>query len=135
MDSETTEPGTWSGLALVVLTLIWLIGTPYLFMVAFGEGLRGSLGGPSDGDRATRFLIASAVVGVAAPALAAIVAGMTRRKSATWVFGVSTALCLLLVTAINGIGQREADSTPTREPLPPGYCVEHSGGGNDCPGG
>ncbi|GAA2868716.1 hypothetical protein GCM10010517_28580 [Streptosporangium fragile] len=134
MESATEKPGPWSGLALVVLTLIWLIGTPLLFLQVFAEGLRASRGGPSDGDRAMRFLIAAAVVGVTAPALAAIVAGKTRREGAALVFGVAAALCFVAGAVLVSVDLR-VSSVPSPEPLPPGYCVERSGGDSDCPGG
>jgi hypothetical protein len=135
MESETKEPRTWSGLALVILTLIWLIGTPILFLNAFAEGLRASFGGgPADSDRAMRFLVATAVVGVTAPALAAVVAGKTQREGAALVFGVGAALCLVAGLALVP-GNSGDSSDPSPEPLPPGYCVERSGGDNDCPGG
>ncbi|MEU7899240.1 hypothetical protein AB0B45_41100 [Nonomuraea sp. NPDC049152] len=133
MESETEELRTWSGLALVILTMVWLIGTPYLFLQAFSEGLRASFGGPSDDDRLMWFLIAATVVGVSAPALAAVVAGKTQREGAALVFGVGAALCLTAGLAIIS-GNSGDSSAPPPEPLPPGYCVERSGGDHDCPG-
>ena len=135
MKSGAARSGTWDVLILVILTLIWLMGIPFLFMQGVAAGLEGSLGNFPDGDRARRFLIAAAVAGVTAPTLAAIVAERARRRAATLTFGVVAALCLLTVVTMVAIEKREANTVPSPEPMPPGRCIERSGGDNDCPGG
>lgn len=134
MEPETGKSGTWTDLTLIVLTLIWLIGTPCLSLPWIAEGLTASFGGPADNDRAMRFLVATAVVGVASPALAAIVAGKARREATACIFGAGTVLCLVAAMVMLG-GNYSGGSVPPPEPLPSGYCVERSGGDNDCPGG
>ncbi|MEV7971459.1 hypothetical protein AB0O34_36515 [Sphaerisporangium sp. NPDC088356] len=133
MEPRAGNPTTRSSAALAVLTLVWLIGTPYLLVRGLGEG-GVATGGPSNHDVFARYLTATAFVMVGAPAIAAFIAGATRRKAAMLFFAIATVGCALLVFAVVASGNR-ADPAQPRSPLPSNYCVEHSGGDNDCPGG
>ncbi|RJL22762.1 DUF6234 family protein [Bailinhaonella thermotolerans] len=136
MRRDGRRGGIWVDLGLVGLTLVWFVGTPRLFFHAVAEGLRGARLHGFDEASAHGYLVAAAVVLVAAPASAALVAGLGRRKFAAWAYGLSAAVCLALVMAVLALGQRgRADDAAPRFTPPPGHCVEHSGGDNRCPGG
>ncbi|MEV8635717.1 hypothetical protein AB0395_29060 [Streptosporangium sp. NPDC051023] len=114
MESEAEKPRIRSGLVLVFLGLSWLLGTPYLFLQTASEGLRTSES--ADSGYTVQFLIATAAVGVITPMLAAIVAGITRRKVTALLFGIGAVLCLLVAAASFTVGTETAVPLPPSEP-------------------
>ncbi|MFJ2030625.1 hypothetical protein [Streptosporangium sp. NPDC087985] len=99
MRSEVAKLRVWSGVALTVLTLVWLLGTPYLF----ATGVMASWDRPFvDHERAARFKAAAGIVMVVAPVAATVIALQSSRKVATWLFGAGAALSLLIVLAFIG---------------------------------
>src|SRR5687767_7356024 len=95
MKPEAVEPRFWSNIALALLTFIWLLGIPYLL----AKWVVVNLSSPnySHGPLA---VTPAGIAAVGAPAVAAIIASRTERRTATRVFTVGAILTLLLTVIL-----------------------------------
>jgi hypothetical protein len=113
--------------ALALCAAVLLLVVPFLVLLGFFGSL------PAFGTSTHRgdgYLTWAAWLGAGLPLVGVVVAATTRRRGWTWFFGI----CLVVaagITASNWVGHaRHAPATPG-----PRQCVEHSGGGGECPGG
>ncbi|EOD69864.1 hypothetical protein [Amycolatopsis vancoresmycina] len=113
---------------LAVGAVVWLLVVPYLVlqgalanMPAFGTSTHAGDG----------YLTWAAWLGAGLPLAGLVVSATTRRRGWTWFYGIA------LVPAAVVAALAWADHVRHAPPPPPGprHCVEHSGGGNECPGG
>ncbi|SFW91798.1 hypothetical protein [Amycolatopsis australiensis] len=118
----------WSSLVLALCAGGLLLVVPFLVLLGFLASIPvfGEVG-----DHAGGYLTWAAVLGAGLPAAGVVVSATTRRRGWTWFFGS----CLALAAAVAALSL--ADDLRHAPPPPPGprHCVEHSGGGNECPGG
>lgn len=99
MESEAPKSRVWSGVLLVVLTLVWLLGSPYLF----ARGILATWDRPFvDHERAAGLMAAAGIMMVVTPTAASVVAWQTNRKNAPWLFGFGAILSLAIVLAYIG---------------------------------
>lgn len=133
MEVADREPDNVSGTILGLLAFVWLIGVPLCLWQAVAAGLVGYPEGDREGMNA--WLAAGAVIFTAAPILAAGICVFTGRITRAWIFGLIAAACVLFVLRGLHMEARRAELNSPPSPLPSGYCVERSGGDNDCPGG
>ncbi|MGV9382036.1 hypothetical protein ACWDRB_39930 [Nonomuraea sp. NPDC003707] len=132
METADAETGDVSGVILVLLTFVWLIGVPLCLWQSIVAGL-----GYPEGDRAgmNAWMTAAAVIFTAAPVLATGICVFTRRVVRAWVFGLVAVACVGFVLRGLYMDARQAELRRGPPPLPSGYCAEYSGGDSDCPGG
>ncbi|WP_233223520.1 hypothetical protein [Amycolatopsis sp. CA-128772] len=115
--------------ALLALAAVgWLVAVPFLVLqgALANTPVFGTSSHAGDG-----YLTWAAWLGAGLPLVGVVAAATTRRRGWTWFFGSCLALAAV-VAALNWAGD-----VRHRPPPPPGprHCVEHSGGGNECPGG
>lgn len=123
----------WADLAAALLTAVWVLVSPVLIVTGFFKTVSFWSAPNPEHAAGVNLMTAGAICFVAAPFLAAIITARTRRPKAPVIFGVGAFLGLFLVVFV--LGGSQPKGPPAREPLPSGYCVEHSGGDNKCPGG
>ena len=118
----------WSSLVLALCAVGLLLVVPFLVL----QGFLASVPVFGDvGDGATGYLTWAAWLGAGLPLIGVVVAALGRRRGWTWFFGI----CLALAIAVAGMTWVDHVRHAPPEPPEPRHCVEHSGGGNECPGG
>ncbi|WP_410574062.1 hypothetical protein [Amycolatopsis sp. cmx-4-61] len=112
---------------LALMAVGWLVVVP--FLVLQGLLANSPFFGTSthEGDAALTW---AAWLGAGLPLAGVVVSATTRRRGWTWFFGLALALAAVVA------GLKWTDDLRHAPPPPPGprHCVEHSGGGNECPG-
>jgi hypothetical protein len=118
----------WASVTLALCAVGLLVVVPFLVLLGFLASV--PVFGES-GDGAAGYLTWAAWLGAGLPFVGVVVAATTRRRGWTWFFGV----CLAVAAAVAALNW--ASDARHAPPPPPGprHCVEHSGGGNECPGG
>ncbi|MGK5557365.1 hypothetical protein ACSNOI_37735 [Actinomadura kijaniata] len=133
-----------AAIALLPLGLGWFIGTPYLWWnsVITAAAFFGEEPTPAEQEHAFHLMMGALACGFALPSVGLLLALAVRQRAAATGFVVALMLSLA-GGAVTGVVSpdtaRQVKNAifPARpvEPLPPGYCGEHSGGDSDCPGG
>ncbi|MEU7985974.1 hypothetical protein AB0B56_14005 [Streptosporangium canum] len=100
MTSEVAKLRRWSGIALIVLALIWLLIPLYLLI----KGIAASWDRPVDREHVSRLMTAAGILAVGVPSAAAFVASQSGRKVAMWLFACGAILSLLITLAFAGNG-------------------------------
>ncbi|WIY02776.1 DUF6234 family protein [Amycolatopsis mongoliensis] len=118
----------WSSLVLALCAVGLLLVVPFLVLQGFLASV--PVFGEA-GDRAGGYLTWAAWLGAGLPLVGVVVAATTRRRGWTWFFGI----CLVLAVAVAGMNWADHARHAPPPPPEPRHCVEHSGGGNECPGG
>ena len=139
MDAQPTaerRTPAWGTPAEVLLTAVWVVGTPLLLIAAavtaapfFGEAPTAA-----ELQRADSLLWVAAAVGVGCPALALGLALRWGHRVAALAFGAAAAAGLVGVLVL-GASNVQRDPGPAPGPTGPPVCQERSGGDTDCPGG
>ena len=128
-------PG-WAVATITLLTVAWLLGTPFLAIGSLADlwTFSGEQPTPADHDRAQRHALMTTVVATGCPAAAAVLAARRRRGVVQAVFGVGAVLGLVGGLLVHAAVSPEVPDPPARDDGPR-VCQEHSGGDSTCPGG
>ncbi|MEV7038676.1 hypothetical protein [Amycolatopsis sp. NPDC051061] len=118
----------WSSIVVALCAVGLLLVVPFLFLQGFLASfpVLGTSSHAGDG-----YLTWAAWLGGGLPLIGVVVAALGRRRGWTWFFGI----CLVLAVAVAGMNWIDDVRHAPPEPPGPRHCVEHSGGGNECPGG
>ncbi len=131
-------------LVLLLLGLIWFLGTPALWWSAAmtAAPFFGQTPSPAEVDASARLLVAALACGLLAPLAGLSLATATRRRGAAALFVVALILSVAAGLATGTLSRptardlrdrflpvQTADDTGLRP------CQEHSGGTTRCPGG
>jgi hypothetical protein len=125
----------WVGTTVALMTTGWVLALLASVWWCFGIAMEGwADSGEHSAELDHRGATAAtvlALVAVGGPALIAVVAfaGERGRIGAVYVV-LALVLGVLALPVVAGTGGKPAPPTPT-----PSVCQEHSGGGNECPGG
>ncbi len=113
--------------------VVWLAGTPLLFVLAVAQSLTflGEQVSPEQQRATTVGLIWAAVFCAGAPIVGFVVAGLARSRRALRLYGV--AIVIGLLPGLYWTAQVDARNPPPVERV--STCQEHSGGDTRCPGG
>lgn len=107
---------------------VWLIVVPLMFLdgavIAYGIGLA-----PGSPAAASSTFTGASWLGAGIPIVGLVVSATTRRRRWIWFYGVG----VVVVVVVAGVRWAQTHPGPPPAPEPIG-CVEHSGGGNECPG-
>ncbi|GAA4543985.1 hypothetical protein [Amycolatopsis samaneae] len=123
----------WISVAIGTVLCVWLIGVPFLLVRAALLSFM-TFWGPIPPERAATqhaLLVWAAVAGPALPLAGAILAAWKRSRGFGWFFGIGFAISAVIVLYCWAQSQR---GRVEHFPPPTPYCVERSGGGNECPG-
>jgi prepilin signal peptidase PulO-like enzyme (type II secretory pathway) len=129
----------WRTVVLVLLACGWLLAPALLleFALVNSSRLFGAQPNPYEQQRAVRYVEVALFTLVAFPAAATAVSAVGRRRLATRLFAIGTALALIVATI--GMGCVVGLVVTPAPDAPPGvtstHCQERSGGDTQCPGG
>lgn len=118
----------WSSIVVALCAVGLLLVVPVLVLQGFlaSTPVFGTSTHEGDG-----YLTWAAWLGAGLPLVGVVVSATTQRRGWAWFFGI----CLVLVVAVAGTNWVDHVRHAPPPPPEPRHCVEHSGGGNECPGG
>ena len=131
---RTTGRPSWLPVVQFLLVAAWLVGTPLLvFSAAIGSApFLGEQPTAAEEALSRQQLRGAGALAVGAPFVACLLAARYRQQVAARVFGLLAAVGLVGAVVLSAVGG-PAEQAPA--PDGPPVCQEHSGGGNECPGG
>lgn len=120
----------WASVVLALCAVGLVLVVPFLAFLGFVASFPVFGTGTHEGDG---YLTWAAWLGAGLPLVGVVVSAATRRRGWTWFFGI----CLFVAIAVAGMNWVDhVRHAPQPSPTPwPRHCMEHSGGGNQCPGG
>ncbi|MFI5589178.1 hypothetical protein ACIA5G_29270 [Amycolatopsis sp. NPDC051758] len=118
----------WSSLVLALCAVGLVLVVPLLVLQGLLQSMPVFGTSSHEGDG---YLTWAAWLGAGLPLVGVVVSATTRRRGWTWFFGI----CLTLAAAVAALNWADDVRHAPPPPPEPRHCVEHSGGGNECPGG
>jgi hypothetical protein len=118
----------WASVVLALCAVCLVLVVPFLVLQGFLQSVPVFGTSSHEGDG---YLTWAAWLGAGLPLVGVVVAATTRRRGWTWFFGI----CLVVAAAVAGLKWVDDVRHAPQPPPGPRHCVEHSGGGNECPGG
>jgi hypothetical protein len=118
----------WSSLVLTLCAVGLVLVVPLLVLQGLLQSMPVFGTNSHEGDG---YLTWAAWLGAGLPLVGVVVSATTRRRGWTWFFGI----CLTLAAAIAALNWADDVRHAPPPPPEPRHCVEHSGGGNEGPGG
>lgn len=140
--TNSPDAPRWVATTVALMTTVWVLALLASVWRCFGIAMEGWADGQSNsGARSAELdhqgataamLLAGVAVGGAALIAVVAFAGERGRIGAVYVV-LALVLGVLATPVVAGTGRKSSPSAP---PTPtPSVCQEHSGGGNECPGG
>jgi hypothetical protein len=131
-DTRRSRAGAWA----VLLTVLWVVGVPYLLLSGAMSGWQFKSYEPRSAESvaaAARYYLAAGIVAVVLPLLVTVIALYGRRTLMATIYLILTLIALMPVLTLTASGGTPFERTPPS--YGPGACQEHSGGDTRCPGG
>lgn len=135
----TSSPAPrWAGITVWFLTIVWILAVLgacwWVFTTGFGLWAAAGRNAPHLEREMAQANMTLAAIAAGGPFLIVVVAVIGRRKvtaAVHFVLGMVIGLLLLPLAA----DAHHKLTPPPSPPGPAGFCQEHSGGDNTCPGG